>query len=138
VIILLDVSLSRDLVWYEPSSFLSREGQEVEEESKLMTILVMVDVQSGWPHCMQLPDESSASPEQICFAQHRPIRGNLRWCSSTTLNLLSVVWHKPFRTTWVHQRYQCGKLRHTQGAVESMNAFAQSQIRALWLDTRER
>ena len=43
--------------------FPTREGQEVEDESKLITILVMVDVQSGWPYCMQLPDKSSATAQ---------------------------------------------------------------------------
>ena len=42
---------------------ISREGQEAEDESKLITMLVMVDVQSGWPYCMQLPDKSSATAQ---------------------------------------------------------------------------
>ena len=53
--------------------FLSREGREVEDESKLITILVMVDVQSGWPYCMQLPDKSSATAQSKYVLHNRSI-----------------------------------------------------------------
>ena len=126
--------------------FLPRGGQEVEDESKLITILVMVDVQSGWPYCMQLPDKSSATAQSKYVLHNIDLylrnlghqKVVLQHDAENAIRGLAQAIQNHLGASRVSVREAPPYSHQSQGAVESMNAFVQSQIRALWLDNRER
>ena len=106
----------------------------------------MVDVQSGWPYCMQLPDKSPAT------AQSRYVLHNidlylrnlghekvvLQHNAENAIRGLVQAIQNHLGASKVSVRKAPPYSHQSQGAVESMNAFVQSQIRALRFDARER
>ena len=99
---------------------------DVEAESALMTILVAVDSETGYPFTMHVPrkgmEQVKYALENLEHAVGAVAKALQRHVGSRRLQVRSA----PVRS---HQ---------SQGAVESANAFLAGQIRTLWADLRGR
>ena len=128
--------------------FLSPEKEEeVEDESRLVTILCMTDTVTGWaPGASASKQVPRGCTVQVLSAECGFVSQELGVRQSHHPTLMvspqSEHWQDPFKSTLdssrVSVRDSPPKQHQSQGAVESMNGFVASQIRALWLDVRKR
>eukprot|EP00435_Cladocopium_sp_Y103_P035812 s3630_g9.t1 len=125
--------------------FLSPEKEEeVEDESRLVTILCMSETVTGWPLDMQLPNKSTEVAQSKLQNIDRYFR-NLRYDKiilqhdgEPSIRALANSIQQYVGASRVSAREAPPKQHQSQGAVESMNGFVASQIPALWLDVRLR
>ena len=120
--------------------------EEVEDESRLVTILCMTDTVTGWPLALQLPNKSrEVAQSRYCLQNVDLYLKNLGYEKI----ILQQDGEPSIRAFARSIQQYCGaakisvreappKQHQAQGAVESMNGFVASQIRALWLDVRKR
>ena len=127
--------------------FLSPEKEEeVEDESRLVTILCMTDTVTGWPLALQLPNKSrEVAQSRYCLQNVDLYLKNLGYDrviiqhdGEPAIRALAGSIQKHIGSSKVSVRESPPKQHQSQGAVESMNGFVASQIRALWLDVRKR
>ena len=99
----------------------------------------MVDVQSGWPYCMQLPDKSSATAQSKYVLHNIDLylrnlghqKVVLQHDAENAIRGLAQAIQNHLGASKVSVREAPPYSHQSQGAVESMNAFVQPQIRAL-------
>ena len=127
--------------------FLSPEREEeVEDESRLVTILCLTDTGTGWPLTLQLPNKSvEVAQSKYCLQNIDLYFKNLRYDKiilqhdgEPAIRALANSIQRHVGASKVSVREAPPKQHQSQGTVESMNGFAASQIRTLWLDVRQR
>ena len=127
--------------------FLSPEKEEeVEDESRLVTILCLTDTVTGWPLALQLPNKSTeVAQSRYCLQNVDLYLKNLGYNKvilqhdgKPSIRALAESIQRHVGSSRASVRESPPKQHQSQGAVESMNGFVASQIRALWLDVRKR
>jgi hypothetical protein len=127
--------------------FLSPEREEeVEDESRLVTILCLTDTGTGWPLTLQLPNKSvEVAQSKYCLQNIDLYFKNLRYDKiilqhdgEPAIRALANSIQRHVGASKVSVREAPPKQHQSQGTAESMNGFAASQIRTLWLDVRQR
>ena len=127
--------------------FLSPEKEEeVEDESRLVTILCLTDTVTGWPLALQLPNKSTEiAQSRYCLQNVDLYLKNLGYSKvilahdgDPSIRALAESIQRHVGSSRASVRESPPKQHQSQGAVESMNGFVASQIRALWLDVRKR
>ena len=124
--------------------FLSPEKEEeVEDESRLVTILCLTDTVTGWPLALQLPNKSSeVAQSRYCLQNVDLYLKNLGYNKVILQHdgepSIRALAESIQRHVGSSVRESPPKQHQSQGAVESMSGFVASQIRALWLDVRKR
>ena len=127
--------------------FLSPEREEeVEDESRLVTILCLTDTGTGWPLTLQLPNKSvEVAQPNYCLQNIDLYFKNLKYDKiilqhdgGPAIRAVANSIQRHVGASKVSVREAPPKQRQSQGTVESTNGFAASQIRTLWLDVRQR
>ena len=106
--------------------------EEVEDESRLVTILCLTDTTTGWPMALQLPNKSR-EVSQSKYVLRNIDRTTRSFCNKMA-NLQSEPWEIASNATLELPRSQRGS--HRPSCSKAMNGFVASQIIALWMDVR--
>ena len=127
--------------------FLATEKEEeVEDESRLVTILCLTDTLTGWPLALQLPNKSREVSQSKYVLRNIDLYFKtlgydkiiLQQDGEPAIRALGNSIQRYVGASKVSVRESPPKQHQSQGAVESMNGFVASQIRALWMDVRTR
>ena len=124
--------------------FLGRHGEDVEAESALMTILVAVDLETGYPFTMQVPrkgmEQGKYALENLELFLNKPGYDKciLQHDAEHAVGAVARALQRHVGARRLQARSVPVRSHQSQGAVESANAFLAGQIRALWADLRER
>ena len=127
--------------------FLATEKEEeVEDESRLVTILCLTDTLTGWPLALQLPNKSREASQSKYVLRNIDLYFKtlgydkiiLQQDGEPAIRALGNSIQRYVGASKVSVRESPPKQHQSQGAVESMNGFVASQIRALWMDVRTR
>ena len=139
-----EVSVERLPVVQIDYMFLGRECDELPEESALLTFLVAVDVESGYPFAMQVPrkgmEHGKYALENLDLFLNRLGYDKviLQHDAEHAVGAVAKALQRHLGSARVRVRSAPVKSHQSQGSVESANAFLAGQIRTLWASMKQR
>ena len=140
-----EVSVERLPVVQIDYMFLGRECDELPEESALLTILVAVDVESGYPLRCKCPargwrEQGKYALENLELFLNRLGYDKviLQHDAEHAVGAVAKALQLHLGSARVNVRSAPVKSHQSQGSVESANAFLAEQIRTLWASMKQR
>ena len=124
--------------------FLGRKCDELPEESALLTILVAVDVESGYPFAMQVPRKGMKQGKyalenlELFLNRLGYDKVILQHDAEHAVGAVAKALQRHLGSVRVRVRSAPVKSHQSQGSVESANAFLAGQIRTLWASMKQR
>ncbi|CAJ1383334.1 unnamed protein product, partial [Effrenium voratum] len=124
--------------------FLGRNAAVVEEESSLFTMLVAIDVDSGWPFALQIPRKGLEHGQYVLnnltlwLNNLGHDKAVVQHDAENTIGAVASAWQRHVGAAKLKIRAAPVRSHQSQGSVESANGFVAGQIRTLWADVQER
>ena len=124
--------------------FLGRHGEQVDGESALLTILVLVDTETGWPWALQIPtkgmEKGKYAVENIALFLDKLgyEKVVLQHDQENPLAAVAKAVQRHQGATKISVRASPVKSHQSQGSVESANGMLAGQIRTMWMALKAR